>query len=214
MGQVTLAAQGNQYQAKLQTCTEQSGLLSVNSFVKPSDKQVVYTIGHSDHLLDEFMAMLQSFSIKNLVDIRRLPGSRKFPQFDQGNLERSLAESGIAYVHLSGLGGRRKANKDTPNNRWRNDSFRGYADYMETEAFEQAAAQLERLALQHPTAYMCAEAVWWRCHRAMVSDYLKARGWTVLHIMGPDKCQEHPYTSPARIEGDRVFYSDEDLQRR
>lgn len=157
------------------------------------------------------MAMLHSFSIKNLVDIRRLPGSRKFPQFDQDNLATFLAGSGIHYVHLSELGGRRKARKDTPNNRWRNDSFKGYADYMETADFKQAVIRLEKLALQYPTAYMCAEAVWWRCHRAMVSDYLKAKGWTVLHIMDSGKSQEHPYTSPARIVGDRVLYSDEKL---
>lgn len=157
------------------------------------------------------MAMLQSFAIKTLVDIRRLPGSRKFPQFDQDNLVGSLAEIGIHYEHLSALGGRRKAKKDTQNNRWRNDSFKGYADYMETAAFGEAVVRLEGLARHHPTAYMCAEAVWWRCHRALVSDYLKAKGWTVLHIMDSGKSQEHPYTSPARIVGDHVFYSDENL---
>lgn len=157
------------------------------------------------------MMMLQSFAIKNLVDIRRLPGSRKFPQFDQENLEIALKESGIHYVHLKELGGRRKVQKDSRNNRWHNASFRGYADYMETEDFERAIIQLEAIALTHPTAYMCAEAVWWRCHRSLVSDYLKAKGWTVLHIMATGKTEEHPYTSPARIVGDRVVYADENL---
>ncbi|MGV3762756.1 DUF488 domain-containing protein [Parapedobacter sp.] len=179
--------------------------------MKPPHGHVIYTIGHSNRRLDEFMAMLQSFAIEYLVDIRRLPGSRKFPQFDQDHLAHSLAGIGIQYVHISELGGRRKAKKDTQNNRWRNDSFRGYADYMETEDFERAIIRLEAIALTHPTAYMCSEAVWWRCHRAMVSDYLKAKGWTVLHIMARGKTEEHPYTSPARIVGDHVFYSDEEL---
>lgn len=157
----------------------------------------------------DFIAMLQSFAIKSLVDIRRLPGSRKFPHFDQENLETMLAENGIHYAHISALGGRRKVQKESKNSRWRNDSFRGYADYMETNEFKKAITQLETLALQQPTAYMCAEAVWWRCHRSMVSDYLKAKGWTVLHIMAARKAQEHPYTSAARIVGSRVVYSDE-----
>src|SRR5690606_10997000 len=138
------------------------------------------------------MTMLQSVAIKNLVDIRRLPGSRKFPQFDQENLEISLKEKGIHYLHLKELGGRRTVQKDSRNNRWHNASFRGYADYMETEDLERAIIQLEAIALKHPTAYMCAEAVWWRCHRSMVSDYLKAKGWSVLHIIAAGKIEEHP----------------------
>lgn len=122
-----------------------------------------------------------------------------------------LPKTGIDYIHLVDLGGRRKVQVGSRNNRWRNDSFRGYADYMETKDFEKAAAKLEAIALEQPTAYMCSEAVWWRCHRSMVSDYLKARGWRVLHIMAAGKAEEHPYTSPARVVGTRVFYSDEDL---
>lgn len=157
----------------------------------------------------DFIAMLQSFAIKGLADIRRLPGSRKFPQFDQENLEIVLAENGIHYQYISALGGRRKVQKESKNGRWRNESFRGYADYMETNEFKEAIIQLETLALRQPTAYMCAEAVWWRCHRSMVSDYLKAKGWKVLHIMSAGKAQEHPYTSAARIVGSRVVYSDD-----
>ncbi|MBX9448609.1 MAG: DUF488 domain-containing protein [Taibaiella sp.] len=174
-------------------------------------KYTVYTIGHSTRSSDEFLAMLQSFGIKMLADIRGLPGSRKFPQFDQENLEASLQEKGIRYRHIKELGGRRKVHKDSQNTRWRNTSFRGYADYMETEGFAQGITVLEAMASESPTAYMCAEAVWWRCHRSMVSDYLKAKGWTVLHIMGVHQAEEHSYTSPARVKGDRVFYSDEDL---
>ncbi len=174
-------------------------------------EHIIYTIGHSTHSLDDFIAMLQSFGIKALADIRRLPGSRKFPQFDKENLEISLQENGIKYIQLHALGGRRKVHKDSKNTRWRNASFRGYADYMETEGFTDGVAELEAIALQTTTAYMCAEAVWWRCHRAMVSDYLKAKGWQVWHIMGIGKAEEHPYTSPARVIGDQVFYADEDL---
>lgn len=172
---------------------------------------IIYTIGHSTHTPDEFIAMLQSFGIRNLADIRGLPGSRKFPQFDKENLEVSLQETGMQYIHLKALGGRRKAHKDSRNTRWRNASFRGYADYMETGSFKEGMAELESIARQAPTAYMCAEAVWWRCHRSMVSDYLKAKGWTVLHIMAEGKAEPHSYTAPARIAGNRVFYFDEDL---
>jgi uncharacterized protein (DUF488 family) len=154
--------------------------------------------------------MLQSFDIKFLADIRSLPGSRKYPQFNKENLKISLEGVGIQYLHLSDLGGRRKVKKDSKNNRWNNASFRGYADYMETEEFKNAIVKLEHIALEQSTAYMCSEAVWWKCHRSMVSDFLKAKGWTVLHIMTIQKAQEHKYTSPARIVDGNVLYSDED----
>ena len=177
--------------------------------MKEATKNIIYTIGHSTHSLEEFLAMLQSFDIKILADIRSLPGSRKFPQFDQENLKLSLPEVGIQYLHLPNLGGRRKVNKDTKNTRWNNPSFRAYADYMETENFKNGVVELEKLALKQNTAMMCSEAVWWRCHRSMVSDYLKAKDWEVLHIMAIGKVQEHPYTSPAIIIGENVIYSDE-----
>ena len=169
----------------------------------------IYTIGHSTRSLAEFLDMLQSFDIKILADIRSLPGSREFPQFDKENLKISLEEAGTQYIHLADLGGRRKVIKESKNNRWNNDSFRGYADYMETEEFKSAIFKLEHIALEQPTTYMCSEAVWWRCHRSMVSDYLKAKRWTVLHIMATGKEQEHKYTAPARIVDDNVLYSDE-----
>lgn len=170
---------------------------------------VIYTIGHSTHSIEVFLSMLQSFDIKTVVDIRRFPGSRKYPQFDQENLKNSLEKAGIQYIHLVDLGGRRKADKDSKNTVWKNESFRGYADYMETEAFAKGVEQLEQIALKQATAYMCSEAVWWRCHRSMVSDYLKAKGWNVLHIMNIAKFQEHKYTAPARIVNEKVFYSEE-----
>ncbi len=169
----------------------------------------IYTIGHSTHTIDVFLAMLSSFDIKLVVDIRRFPSSRKFPQFDLENLKHSLEDKGISYLHMADLGGRRKVKEDTKNTRWNNASFRGYADYMETEEFNTAVIELERIAVKQPTAYMCSEAVWWRCHRSMVSDYLKAKGWEVRHIMGIGKSQEHPYTSPARIIDDNVVYTEE-----
>lgn len=174
-------------------------------------KHTIYTIGHSTHSMDDFICMLQSFGIRALVDIRRFPGSRKYPQFNKNNLKIALSNSGITYIHLEELGGRRKALADSKNNRWHNASFRGYADYMETKDFEKAIAELEVIALERPTAYMCSEAVWWRCHRSMVSDYLKAKGWDVWHIMAVNKAEEHPYTSPARVYGDHLSYSDGDF---
>lgn len=171
--------------------------------------KTIYTIGHSTHPIEEFLSMLKTYNIKLLADIRSLPGSRKFPQFNQEELKASLEAVGIQYLHLKDLGGRRKKNKDSKNNRWNNDSFKGYADYMETETFQKALENLEELALKQPLVYMCSEAVWWRCHRSMVSDVLKAKGWQVLHIMGRNKVQEHPYTSPAIVKGNEVFYSDE-----
>lgn len=174
------------------------------------DKPIIYSIGHSTHSQPEFLHMLQSFGIKVLADIRAFPGSRKFPQFNEENLKIALQENGIQYLHMSDLGGRRKVNKDSKNNRWHNASFRAYADYMETGEFEKAIATLQRMALEKPTAYMCSEAVWWRCHRSMVSDYLKAKGWTVLHIMTAEKTKEHPYTAPAIVADGRISYAGEE----
>ena len=177
---------------------------------KLSESHTICTIGHSTRDLDEFIAMLQSFDIETLVDVRSFPGSRKYPQFNKENLEESIPQSGINYLHLLGLGGRRKVNKNSKNTRWQNASFRAYADYMETEDFEKAVTGLEEIAKSSRTAIMCSEAVWWRCHRSMISDYLKAKGWTVLHIMGLNKSEEHPYTQPAQVVGKDVFYCDLD----
>ncbi|WP_312820244.1 DUF488 domain-containing protein [Kaistella carnis] len=177
--------------------------------MKTIPKQTIYTIGHSTRTIEEFLELLFSFNIKILADIRRLPGSRKYPQFDQDALKKSLEENGIVYIYIEDLGGRRPAKKDSKNTTWRNKSFQGYADYMETESFANGAAELAKYALEKPTAMMCSEAVWWRCHRSMVSDYFKAKGWEVLHIMALGKVQEHPYTAPARVVGDQVFYSEE-----
>lgn len=173
--------------------------------------KTIYTIGHSIRSFDAFLALLKSYKIEVLADIRSLPGSRKFPQFDKENLEKTLPENGIAYIHLLGLGGRRKVNKNSRNTRWKNDSFRSYADYMETDLFKNAIEELEAIALQKTTAYMCAEAVYWHCHRSMVSDYLKSKGWDVIHIFSENKTEAHRYTSSSRIVNNEVCYYNDSL---
>jgi uncharacterized protein (DUF488 family) len=171
----------------------------------------IWTIGHSTHPLEEFIAMLQSFGIELVADIRSFPGSNRYPHFNKEALEVSLPAAGIQYLHLKDLGGRRKAQPDSTNTGWRHAAFRGYADYMETTSFHKAIKQLEHLASNQRVAYMCSEAVWWRCHRSLVSDYLKHADWTVMHIMGAGKEEPHRYTAPARIEDGRLVYSQPSL---
>ena len=178
--------------------------------MKTDQSKTVWTIGHSTHSLNELVAMLHSFNIETVVDIRSYPGSRKFPQFNKEALEVSLPENNIEYLHLKKLGGRRKVNPESKNTTWRHTAFRGYADYMESESFAEGIKELIVIALEKRTAYMCSEAVWWRCHRSMVSDYLKAHGWDVQHIMGVNKASEHPYTQPARIVAGELTYLPED----
>lgn len=172
------------------------------------DKKI-WTIGHSTRSLDEFLALLQSFDIELLADVRSFPGSRKFPQFNREALEISMPENNIEYTLLKKLGGRRKVNPKSSHTIWHNASFRGYADYMDTESFEEGLEELEKLGLKKRTAYMCSEAVWWRCHRSMISDALKVRGWEVMHIMEVDKATEHPYTKPATIVDGELEYGEE-----
>jgi uncharacterized protein (DUF488 family) len=166
----------------------------------------IWTIGHSTRPFEEFVAMLHSFKIEEVADIRSFPGSRKFPQFNKEVLQITLPENKIKYIHLKNLGGRRKVTPDSKNTGWRNIAFRGYADYMETGAFKDGINELVTIALKQRTAYMCSEAVWWRCHRSMVSDYLKIQGWKVMHIMGIGKAEEHSYTAPARIANGELNY--------
>lgn len=169
------------------------------------EKQI-WTIGHSTRTLTAFVEILNSFKIKRVVDIRSLPGSNKFSQFNQEALEYSLDKRGIAYTYLKHLGGRRAPKAHSKNTIWRNKSFQGYADYMETTSFEEGLQALQFLAEECRTAYMCAEAVWWRCHRSMISDALKVKGWRVMHIMGEKKATEHPYTTPAHIVAGKLSY--------
>lgn len=168
--------------------------------------KILWTIGHSTRTIEEFTALLLQNGIRMLADVRLLPGSRKYPHFNQDVLERSLEKQGIDYLHILGLGGRRKKVKDSRNTVWRNASFRAYADYMETPEFEESAKNLMHLALEKNTCIMCSEAVWWRCHRSMIADYLKSKGWKVLHILSEKKTEEHPYTKAASIIDDQLEY--------
>lgn len=170
----------------------------------------IFTIGHSTHSLETFISMLNSFAIELLVDIRSFPGSRIYPQFNKENLQNTIPEAGIEYIHLKELGGRRKVLKSSKNSVWRNDAFRGYADYMETHEFENAVNMLSELGLKKKTAYMCAESLWWRCHRSMVSDYLLNLGWEVHHITTTGKSSPHTFTQPAKIIDGKLSYRDEE----
>ena len=171
----------------------------------------IFTIGHSTRSLDEFIEILKSFSISLLADVRNFPGSKRYPHFNKEMLELSLEQNDIRYMHFKELGGRRKPVADSINTRWRNEAFRGYADYMQTEAFKESVSQLEDTASKEQVAYMCAEAVWWSCHRSLISDYLKIRGWKVMNIMAKGKADEHPFTSAARIVDDELRYDEPGL---
>ena len=142
-----------------------------------------------------------------MADVRKIPASRRHPHFGATSLEDSLRASGIAYQHFPDLGGHRRPRPDSPNTAWRNDSFRGYADYMMTPEFREALSRLEDLASRQRTAFMCAEAVWWRCHRGLIADALKAEGHDVIHILAPGKSETHPYTPAARIVDGQLSYA-------
>lgn len=168
----------------------------------------IWTIGHSTRGIDEFISLLKENQIKLLVDVRAFPGSKRYPQFNKEALAKSLNVHGIGYEHFPELGGKRKSRPNSRNTTWRNVSFRGYADYMETEQFQKGIERLLDVAREvGPTAIMCAEAVWWRCHRSLISDYLKAREMEVLHILGENKVEPHPYTSAARIVNSELRYA-------
>mgnify|MGYP000448048054 CR=1 FL=1 len=169
----------------------------------------VWTIGHSTRSLTEFLDLLAENEIRILADVRSYPGSRTFAHFNGENLSVSLEDARIKYVHLKALGGRRKPQPDSQNTVWRNASFRAYADYMETVGFRDGVSELLDLSKVGRTAIMCSEAVWWRCHRSMISDYLKAAGIVVQHIMGPGQTAEHPFTAAARIEDGELTYRPE-----
>ena len=165
----------------------------------------LYSIGHSTRTFDELVAALRSFGIRTLVDIRTMPRSRHTPQFNREALTRRLPRRGIRYVHLPGLGGLRKPRADSTNTAWRNTGFRGFADYMQTPEFAAALEGLRALAEEGgPLAFMCAEAVPWRCHRSLVADALTARGDEVYDIMAPDRASLHALTPWARVDGHRV----------
>ena len=170
----------------------------------PSSSSVVYTIGHSTRSGDEFIALLNEAGIAQIVDVRAFPASRRHPQFNKEALSASLPAAGIAYHHLPALGGRRHGRKDVTsrNGLWRVEAFRNYADYAETPPFRAAIDTLEQFARERPTAFMCAEAVWWQCHRRLIADYLLARGWTVVHLLAPGQRQVAAITPGAVLQPD------------
>ena len=154
----------------------------------------VWTIGHSTRPIGEFLDLLNEFGIEAVADVRRFPGSRHQPQYAHDDLCRSLEQSGRIYRWLPSLGGRRRPAPASPNTWWRNLAFRGYADYVATEPFAEGLVELVTLAGGFRTAMMCAEAVWWRCHRSLIADVLKSLGCEVVHILGRGKATEHPHT--------------------
>jgi uncharacterized protein (DUF488 family) len=190
-------------------------LSSLFDFHAPSAKMAVtmpfpiqrlWTVGHSTRSIDDFIAILQANQIETLVDVRHFPGSRRYPHFNKESLRQALEKIGIQYVHLVALGGRRPAKADSHNLSWRNASFRGYADYMETAPFREGIELLIEIAIKTRTAIMCSEAVWWRCQRSMIADFLKAGGWQVIHILDANKTQEHPFTSAAQLVNGQLSY--------
>lgn len=170
----------------------------------------LYTVGHSTRTLDELVELLRAFEVTVLADIRTIPKSRHNPQFNGDALRTRLRSRRIRYVHLSELGGLRRARKDSPNSAWRNASFRGYADYMMTEEFEAGLSTLHALAVERRVALMCAEAVPWRCHRSLVADAVTARGAKVEHIMSVKHASPHRMTAFAVVLHARVTYPGDD----
>ncbi len=166
----------------------------------------IHTVGHSTRPIEEFIQILKAHGVALLVDIRTIPRSRRNPQFGREILPVSLEAAGIEYRHLPGLGGLRRAKPDSTNTAWRNASFRGYADYMQTEEFRENLQKLIELGAGKPTAIMCAEAVPWRCHRSLVADALVARGIQVTEILSETKAQPHSMTPFARVEHEQVSY--------
>ena len=167
---------------------------------------MVLTIGHSTRSLEDFIAMLQAHGVILLVDVRTVPRSRRNPQFNQESLPESLATAGIGYEHCAGLGGLRRPRLDSPNSGWRNEGFRGYADYMQTPEFESNVEKLIERARGKRLAVMCAEAVPWRCHRSLLADAVLVRGVPVAHIMSATTAKEHALTPWGKIAGTRITY--------
>jgi uncharacterized protein (DUF488 family) len=167
---------------------------------------MVLTIGHSTRPIETFLELLQAHGVKHLVDVRTIPRSRHNPQFNRETLPQSLHGAGIAYTHMESLGGLRHTRRDSPNAGWRNASFRGFADYMQTPEFESGLDTLIQLAEREQVAVMCAEAVPWRCHRSLIADALTVRGVPVEHIMSPSRAQAHSRTPFAKTEGTRITY--------
>lgn len=169
--------------------------------------QTVWTVGHSTRPLADFLELLAQNRIEAVADVRRYPGSRRWPHFAREPLGEALDHAGLVYLWLPELGGRRTPSADSPNTAWRSASFRGYADYMATEPFAEGLERLVNLASGLRTAVMCAEALWWRCHRGLIADVLRWHQFDVVHILGPGSTAPHPYTAAARIVNGRLSYA-------
>jgi uncharacterized protein (DUF488 family) len=167
----------------------------------------LWTVGHSTRSIDDFLEILREHEITLLADVRRFPGSRRHPQFGQDALAASLQNAGVGYVHFPELGGRRHPRKDSPNTAWRDAAFRGYADHMMTTEFHSGIERLLSIAARDRIAIMCAEAVWWQCHRSLIADFLKASGHLVIHANSPGRSEPHPYTSAAHVVDGALTYS-------
>jgi len=178
------------------------------------EADTLWTIGHSTRSWEVFVAMLGEVQIETLADVRRFAGSRRHPQFSGETMAQALMSAGVEYVPLPQLGGRRAPVPDSPNTAWRNSAFRGYADYMATPEYRHARERLAALAGARRTAVMCAEAMWWQCHRSLIADDFKAAGWRVIHLLAPHRSEEHPYTSAARLVEGRLVYSLADAVQR
>ena len=172
-----------------------------------TDTLTVCTIGHSNHSLEAFVELLQLHGIEAIADVRRFPGSRRLPQFGSEALRDALGETGIGYAWFEELGGRRRPLEDSPNLAWRNSSFRGYADHLQSDEFNRGLNRLLEMAGRQRTAMMCAEVLWWRCHRSLVSDVLKTRGIEVLHIQDEKPPAAHPFIAPARLVDGQLSYA-------
>ena len=166
----------------------------------------LWTVGHSNKTIEEFLGILTAHGIERVIDVRRFPASRKWPHFDARNLERSLREAAIAYAPAPELGGRRKARPDSPHSAWRVEAFRGYADFMDTPEFAAGLARVAELAEERRSALMCAEALPWRCHRSLIADALMARDWIALEILSDKEARPRKLPAFARLEGHRVIY--------
>lgn len=164
------------------------------------DRGVAYTVGHSTRTLEELVEILREAGVRELVDVRTVPRSRRHPQFDRDALARELPGSGLSYHHEKALGGFRRPRPESPNGGWDNDAFQGYADHMADPDFADGLERVEALARKRPTAVMCAEAQWWRCHRRLIADALTVRGWRVLHLGLGSKPVEHELT-PFAVKG-------------
>jgi uncharacterized protein (DUF488 family) len=171
--------------------------------------RVIYTIGHSTRSFEELVAILKSHGVEAVADVRLIPKSRRYPHFADNYLAEHLPKHGITYLPFKSLGGRRRPAKDSVNTGWRNESFRGYADFLQTPAFERAIEELMREAKARRTTTMCAEAVPWRCHRSLISDALLVRGWEVLDIYDEKKATPHKLTKFAIVDGKRLTYPPE-----